>query len=345
MSCERNLLACKAASAAAGISALSSRAGNTAGVTMTRMRQASRLVDAGIAKRDLAADKIGEKLAPALNTVMNITSDEKSKRAVGAAVGASVAAAGVVARLSPQTRQKAAQASARAAQKVDPQAVLACAGAAVGAALGAPSSSGKKAFLKTATAAIAGKAIPPLGVAQLTVKTLDKTTAALGSAAGAVTKTGSAGEVTQERKKFFVFKAQQKTPLWNSSLTPLVNRQDTMLTARNITSSKGVMFQANGKTWHSGTITVRMPGSGRKRTITHLQSMSMPASHYYFDRPVSGEHAVGLATGQVKAEDVPGFRGGVSSVESLVRPWAEPKHQLIKIGLHWPAGSKGKKNG
>ena len=122
-----------------------------------------------------------------------------------------------------------------------------------------------------------------------------------------------------------------------SNLTPLINKRDVMtVRGKNIASSRGVMFETGGKTWHQGTTVVKMAG-GQKRTITHLQSMNVPASHYYFDRPVSNENSVGIATGKIRPEGVPGFAGQVSARESLAPSWAAAKQSLIKAHLHWPA--------
>ena len=64
----------------------------------------------------------------------------------------------------------------------------------------------------------------------------------------------------------------------------------------------------------------------------------MPGSHYYFDKPISNENAVGVAAGRVKPEDVPGYVGQVSSGESLCQPWSQTKHALLLTRLHWPPG-------
>jgi len=79
---------------------------------------------------------------------------------------------------------------------------------------------------------------------------------------------------------------------------------------------------------------IEMPAG--RRTITHLQSLSLPSSHYYFDRPLADEAAVGLASGRMKPETVPGFVGQVSQTESLCPGWARTKHALIRTALHWP---------
>lgn len=71
------------------------------------------------------------------------------------------------------------------------------------------------------------------------------------------------------------------------------------------------------------------------RTVSHLQSLSLPATHYYFDHPLSDENAVALATGKVKPEVVPGYIGHVSAFEGLSPISARAKHWLIKSYLFY----------
>jgi hypothetical protein len=97
---------------------------------------------------------------------------------------------------------------------------------------------------------------------------------------------------------------------------------------------RGLMFATGGQTWHQGTTVVKLPAG--KRTITHLQSLSLPAHHYYFSRPLTREQAVGLASGRFEPIDLPGFVGQVSPVESLCPALAQSKQLLLKAHLHWP---------
>ena len=93
------------------------------------------------------------------------------------------------------------------------------------------------------------------------------------------------------------------------------------------------MFRIGAKMWHRGTLVVKT-GQG-ERTITHLQSLSLPNSHYYFNRPLADEQAVGLAAGQIDPATIPGYVGRVSPVEALCPIWNDTKHALIKTQLYW----------
>jgi hypothetical protein len=148
-----------------------------------------------------------------------------------------------------------------------------------------------------------------------------------------VNQEGVTGGVSQ---KFF-FKSNTPVTMWRSRLTPFLNSQDVAVWTRGqIKSSQGVMLESGGKSWHQGT-TVLQTG----QAITHLQSMAVPARHYYFNRPLSESEAVGLITGQkgFEAKNTAGFAGEISEVESLSPLWAETKRALIKAHIFW--GSKG----
>jgi hypothetical protein len=49
--------------------------------------------------------------------------------------------------------------------------------------------------------------------------------------------------------------------------------------------------------------------AGGQRTITHLQSLKLPAQHYYFDRKLSDEDVAGVITGREKAPRMKGYVG------------------------------------
>jgi len=287
---------------AAGVVGLSSKAGNVAGVMMTRVNQ-------GLEKTDQVINTAGQKMAPVTAMAMNVVGprNEPARRAAGTLVGAAAGATAIAAVSNSQAREKVLKS-------------LAAGGRLAGSA--------------------AVSVLPHAGTARLAIKATDKVTSAVGSGVGALSKTGPAGEVMQEKRKLFFFKSKTPVSLWKSSLTPLINKRDVMtVSGKNIVSSQGVMFETGGRTWHQGTTVVKM-AEGQKRTITHLQSMNMPASHYYFDRPVSNENSVGIATGKIRPEGVPGFAGQVSATESLAPGWAAAKQSLIKAHLHWPANKR-----
>ena len=186
-------------------------------------------------------------------------------------------------------------------------------------------------------AAVAGSEVAPvLLTAAKVVKATERISGVVGSGLGALSKTGEAGQVIQEKRTLFFFKSKTPVSLWKSSLTPVINSRDAIGAVKkdNVLSSKGLMFTTGGRTWHQGTLVVKMPGG--RRTITHLQSMALPATHYFFNRPISAEQAVGIAGGQIKPQQTPGFVGQVSPTESLCPMWTEAKQMALKAHLHWP---------
>lgn len=130
----------------------------------------------------------------------------------------------------------------------------------------------------------------------------------------------------------FLFKSQTQVSISRSGLSNWLNNQE-LIGLRVVTKSDGVVFQTGGKSWHRGTVTFKT--SSGERTVTHLQSLSLPARHYYFDRPLPVDRAVNLAAGQIKPEDTPGFAGKISNAEGLCMPWVGAKRGLILARLHW----------
>lgn len=173
---------------------------------------------------------------------------------------------------------------------------------------------------------------PLLAKVKLAAKVSEVVTGKIGTAAATLSETGPAGSVMTERRRFLFFKSKQTIALSHSSLTGWLNRQN-VIGQRELKASNGLLFTVGGKSWHSGTVTFAV--GQNKRTITHLQSLSYPAEHYYFDRRLSNQQAVALASGQSKPETMSGFTGSVSQAEMLCPAWAGAKRALILARLHW----------
>jgi hypothetical protein len=167
-------------------------------------------------------------------------------------------------------------------------------------------------------------------------KPIEKITTAFSTGLAEATKTEDLEDVVQTRPRLIFFKAEQHIPVWKSRLTGPLNRLDVVGTidSKNIASSNGIMLRVNKVTWHQGTMMVKMPNG--RRTITHLQSLKAPGIHHFFNKPISGETAAGIATGLVNPEIVPGFVGSISQTESLFPIWAHTKRAMLLTRLHWP---------
>jgi hypothetical protein len=171
----------------------------------------------------------------------------------------------------------------------------------------------------------------------------------LGQATGAFAGTGlarlsrrSEPGITAGLEQQFFFPDSTKRPVrvWQSRLTPLFNRADAGLS--EVQRSDGLMVESQGQTWHRGTTVVKTTQG--ERTMTHLQSLTAPSTHYYFNRRLSDNETVGLITGQkgFEPKTLEGYAGQISEVESLLPAWAQTKRGLIQAHLRWgdrPAGS------
>ncbi len=303
MSCEKNGNKAAAAGASAGIPKTSSKLSNVTGTILSRVRQVG---DSALAARiDTAIDYGGRMMAPAAalaTGTFRVAGASETKKLAGVVGGAALG---------------------YMLLKDKPPGVRRVVG---NIAMGG---------IRTAA-----NAIPYVGTALKVVKKVELVTGLAGDLAGFASRQEDVGQVMQDKRTLFFFKSQVPVTLWKSSLTGLINRQDVVgasrFSGKHITSSEGVMFRTGGKTWHRGTTVVNMPGG--QRTMTHLQGLSMPGSHYYFDRPISDENAVGVAAGKVKPESVQGYVGQVSSLEALCPAWAQTKHSLLRTRLYWPPG-------
>ena len=141
---------------------------------------------------------------------------------------------------------------------------------------------------------------------------------------------GVSGGITEQ----FFFKSNTPVRMWPSRLTPLLNSRDVSGLGQ-IKASQGAMLETEGQTWHLGQTQVETIQG--KRTLTHLQRMSLPPKHYYFDRPLSDSEAVGIIAGQkgFDPRQMPGYAGAISEGESLAPAWAEAKKSLIKVHILW----------
>lgn len=110
------------------------------------------------------------------------------------------------------------------------------------------------------------------------------------------------------------------------------------------------MFDVNGKTWHRGTVVLQTTQG--ERTISHLQSLTFPAVHYYYGRRLDDNEAVGIASAQKgfdpkhlpeRPSGLPatGYAGQISEIESLLPMWASMKRGLIQAHLRWGTNPRG----
>jgi hypothetical protein len=178
---------------------------------------------------------------------------------------------------------------------------------------------------------------PMIRLTGMAVNSVSKMSGVLGSNLAGLTKTGGAGQVMQEKQVLLFFKKQVPVALWKSNLTGKINRLDLVGSNRDkVESSEGVMFRpGKGATWHRGTIVVKTANG--PRSITHLQSLTIPQTHYYFNQAISDADAVGIASGKIKPQAAPGYAGSVTPLEALCPSWAATKQSLLKAYVNFGA--------
>lgn len=129
----------------------------------------------------------------------------------------------------------------------------------------------------------------------------------------------------------------------SARMTGFLNKLDLIGSHRlgkNVVSSEGdIVRAAKGGAWHRGTSVVQMPGG--QRTLTHLQSLKLPAQHFYFDRKLSDGEVAGVVSGQAKANRLPGYVGEVHPMENLVPSWGATKKAMITTRLYHPPAETG----
>jgi hypothetical protein len=307
MSCERNSNRVgRLAGAGAGISATACKFSHTVGAMVGGARQ--------------AAIRAGQTFAPLSDAALDFVDRQgfgaslmRSKAFKGAAVGAAVSAM-----LAADQRYRAGSPS-RKPGKGDPDAWM----AAMGLGARSPSSTVARAAL---VVELVGRSSTRVGE--------------LVAHAGRREQVGAAGRKIAYSKMFGlrIGETSQKVKLFSSSLTGPLNKLDWIgMPKAKIKSGDGVTFETNGRTWHRGTSTADTPAG--ERTITHLQSLSLPAAHFYFNRPVTDEQAVGMANEKMRPETIPGYVGTVTRFESLAPGWGGVKHAMIKNALFYGRSS------
>lgn len=163
-----------------------------------------------------------------------------------------------------------------------------------------------------------------------------------GSLAADLSKTGEGERALAQTRRTFLGGDRKLTVEFNASrLTPLLNRSDRLVSSKSIVSSDGDMVSLGRQSWHRGTTVVRMPEG--EQTITHLSSLALPASSFYFNRRLADEELAGLVSGQLQAHRLAGYVGGISPAENLAPAWSQAKRAMILTRLHWPTPEKGKR--
>ncbi len=151
----------------------------------------------------------------------------------------------------------------------------------------------------------------------------------VGTGVARLSRNGNAGPVEQ---RTYFDRPQIRIRMYPSRVSTALNAADIRGWPVSVKRSAGKMYENRGQTWHAGATTVETP-SGEARTMTHLQSLNLPGSHYYFNRALRDDEVAGMIGkhhGFPEPRDVKGFLGEVTEVESLAPTVAHLKHRLIQ---------------
>ncbi len=319
LSCEKNVS--KVGGTAAiknGVSAMASKAGNVAGTTISALAKVE----------DVANNQVRRRAAPVSNALLNAV----DRPAVAAARWAPAVAAAVAGTLMYAQFQVQGRAISGVVDETQSPPTFTPPAAAVGIAVSPRLDNDP-----------VKKRIREAGETAKKARRVIGTTATVTALAGAVA-VEVAGQNAQDKQgqRTLQLKKKGKTAGLVSfskakKLTRFLNRTSLLGSHRlgqNVVSSDGDVVRSGSTAWHRGTATVKTAAG--QRTITHLQSLKLPAQRFYFDRKLSDQEVAGIVSGQEKAQRMKGYAAEISSMESLAPGWAATKKAMIITRLYHP---------
>jgi hypothetical protein len=115
--------------------------------------------------------------------------------------------------------------------------------------------------------------------------------------------------------------------LRESPITPRAAKVANRLTGGRFSQAEGYYFHESGRTWHYQTMTVQMPDQAR--TLTRINSFSIPNREFYFDRPIPPQKVVDLVLGDVDPDTLPGYIGSTNELENATNVIGPIKRALF----------------
>ncbi len=140
-----------------------------------------------------------------------------------------------------------------------------------------------------------------------------------------------------------------------SPFTPKTAGVLNRLTGGRVLAANGYYFFEGGRTWHTQSTTFQV--GDEPRTLTRVQSFSLPQREYFFDRPVTvpgdrepagGEKTIPIqrvidtVKGDEEPDAIPGFIGSVNELEGAT-PLKNLKHALF--AANWLLVDPGERDG
>jgi len=145
--------------------------------------------------------------------------------------------------------------------------------------------------------------------------------------------------------------------LRQSPFTPKKAKLLNTLTGGRVLDSHGYYFFSNGRTWHCQSITVQV--GDMPRTLTKIETYSIPHREFYFDRPVyvqgidpdpiagdrviSMQRVVDMVLGDEAPDAIPGFIGSVNEFEDAVSALGQLKRGFFLT--NWLLVDPGERDG
>ncbi len=102
--------------------------------------------------------------------------------------------------------------------------------------------------------------------------------------------------------------------LRESPITPRAAKVTNRLTGGRVSQAKGYYFHESGRTWHCQTMSIQLPD--QTRTLTRVNSFSIPHREFYFDRDIAPQKVVDVVMGDVDPDTIPGFMGRTNELEN-----------------------------
>jgi hypothetical protein len=129
--------------------------------------------------------------------------------------------------------------------------------------------------------------------------------------------------------------------LRESPISPRVGRaQARILGASRVLESRGFYFHESGRTWHCNSTTYRVGDT--PKTLTHIQSLSIPNREYFFDRELQPQDVVDLVLGDRDPDTIPGYIGSCNEIDGVLG-FTKAIKRLLYVG-NWLLVDEGERD-
>jgi hypothetical protein len=129
--------------------------------------------------------------------------------------------------------------------------------------------------------------------------------------------------------------------LRESPISPRAGRaQARLLGSSRVLESKGFYFHESGRTWHCNSTTYRVGDT--PKTLTHIQSLSIPNREYFFDRELQPQDVIDLVLGDRDPDTIPGYIGSCNEIDGVLG-FTQGIKRLLYVG-NWLLVDEGERD-